>query len=134
MAAPRPEITELTMVRRHNILQLMDDGKWDRKKFADKTKVKYATLSASLGPNPKSNIGDKTANAIEASLGKKIGWLDKDRRTGATNGTSTRALSGQPSSDDQPTVSLKAGTLVLKDHPITNYERDAIIALLFADK
>ena len=123
------EITELTMVRRANVLQLMEDGGWDRKHFSDKVGVKYATLSGFLGPNPKSNVGQKTCELIEGHLNKSSGWLDKDRR-GATDAGESSSASNHPPT---PTVSLSAGTLVLKDHPINNFQRDAIIALLFSD-
>ena len=122
------------MVRRHNVIELMKSGDWDRKAFATKSKVKYATLSTFLGEKPKGNIGTKVANTIEASLGKSIGWLDKDRRLATTGDTTTTpAVSSSRPSNCHTTISMEADTLTLVNHPITNYQRDAIIALLFTD-
>ena len=116
----RPEITELTLVRRANILQLVKDGGWDRKQFSEKSGIKYATLSGWLGEHPKANIGDKMATAIEAVMNKPPGWLNKDRR-------------GQAADDDNTTITLQSANLTLTNFPISKYQRDTIVNLLFGD-
>ena len=121
MATTRPEVNELTMVRRDNVLRLMRDGGWDRKQFSKKTGVKYATLSSFCGENPKSNIGDKTARLIEEGLSKPEGYLSKDRRNGVNK------------PEGITTLTMQSDTLTLEEHPISKFQRDAIINLLFGD-
>ena len=125
----KAEITELTLVRRANILQLMQDGDWTRQQFAKKTGVKIGTLGSVLGPKPTANIGTKITNQVEGKLKKPIGWLDKDRRK-EKEGKSPQ--SSRPS-NCAGTLSMEADGFVVTDKQITKHQALEIMRVLIED-
>ncbi|ENV76229.1 LexA family transcriptional regulator [Acinetobacter ursingii] len=67
-------------IRFLNAKKLMDESGLKRKEFAEKIDMSYSLLSQYLGKNPTKNIGDDTAEKIEAAFNKPKGYLDQSNQ------------------------------------------------------
>lgn len=128
MAASK-ELSDLSLVRQANIKQLKADMEIKKNTdFADALGVKRGTLAQVMRDPLTNNIGNKTCETIYENIDLPAGWLDVDHSGNGQSKVIANTI--------QRYITLKdeGDGLMLTNFPITKYERDAIMKLLFVDK
>lgn len=119
-------ISELTLIRGHNIRKLVEDmgPELTGKMKAQKLGLKYGTYAIVIRDPVKANIGHKTCKSIENKLRLPPGWLDKDRREGMGNSDSAAV------EQSAQTLSMNANGFVVSNKAVTNHQANEIMRIL----
>lgn len=127
MARSIAPITDLSLIRRDNILKIVADmGEGlTGKQVAKKLGISYPAYNGFKADPPRSNVGTKLVDQINNKLNLKEDWLDRDRRNGDGD-----AKGGQPSDN---CMSMTANGFVVSNKRITNFQANEIMKILLED-